>query len=326
MATIRRRDTKWQAIVRKKGHRSISRTFRTKSAAESWARDTETKIERGTFIDTTAAENTTVADLLAEYERKITPRKRSAAKEESRIRIITRHIGRVSLAGLTPEVVVDFVDDRLERVGSDSVRKELNTLSHAIDTGIALWKIHLAANPVVVARRVLSITKTLGQGVERDRRLQEGELIRLLRASHKPLRALIIWAVESAMRRGEISAMRPEHREGLALRIPETKTDKARTIPMMRHMVRVWGSMPFGMKPDSITHAFTRACDKAGIVDLRFHDLRHEATSRLFEKGLSIQEVASITGHSDWKSLKRYTHPDHVKVGAKLTASRRGYR
>ena len=53
---------------------------------------------------------------------------------------------------------------------------------------------------------------------------------------------------------------------------------------------------------------FKRARDRAGITDLRFHDLRHTATTRLFERGLGIMEVASITGHEDLKMLKRYTH------------------
>lgn len=74
----------------------------------------------------------------------------------------------------------------------------------------------------------------------------------------------------------------------------------------------------FGVRPDSLTQALLRACRAEKIENLRFHDLRHEATSRLFERGLSVDEVASITGHTDWRSLKRYTHPDAAKIAAKL--------
>ena len=64
----------------------------------------------------------------------------------------------------------------------------------------------------------------------------------------------------------------------------------------------------WGMKPDSISQAFERICSTAGIEGLTFHDLRHEATSRLFEKGLNPMQVAAITGHKTLQMLKRYTH------------------
>ena len=66
---------------------------------------------------------------------------------------------------------------------------------------------------------------------------------------------------------------------------------------------RVWS-----LRPHSISQAFKRVCKAAGIEGLTFHDLRHEATSRLFEKGLGLMEVASITGHKTMQMLKRYTH------------------
>ena len=82
-----------------------------------------------------------------------------------------------------------------------------------------------------------------------------------------------------------------------------------------------------GLTTEAIKRAFVRACDRAGLVDFHFHDLRHEATSRLFEKGLNPMEVASITGHKTLQMLKRYTHlkkglhksPGHV-LGAGLIA------
>lgn len=315
-------------MVRKRGHKPMSATFRTKAAAENWARGVEDKLSTGTFVDTSTAETTLVAGLLQRYEKEITPRKKSAKKEESRIKILSAELGLYSVAALTPEAIVAYVDKRARSVSSDTIRKELNTLSHAIDTGIVLWRIHLAGNPVITARMILSRVGTLKQGTERDRRLSPGELKRLLQASEPSHKALWIWALESAMRRGEIASMRPSHRVDGSLKIPETKTGRPRAIPVTRHMARVWEQLPWGksglcMKADSITQAFDRACKKARIEGLRFHDLRHEATSRLFEKGLQIQEVASITGHTDWKSLKRYTHLRPDQIAKKLHASAR---
>src|SRR5208282_6819713 len=69
--------------------------------------------------------------------------------------------------------------------------------------------------------------------------------------------------------------------------------------------------MTRGAKPDP---------ERALIENLHFHDLRHEATSRLFEKGLAIQEVAAITGHKTWAMLKRYTHPRPEDLLRKLAS------
>lgn len=319
MATIRKLPSgKWNVQVRRKGIAPISKTFRTKAAAEAWVRDTEHRADRGELVDLAEAARWTIDDLLLRYEREITPRKRSAIKERSRLRVLRAGLGQISLGALKPDSIVAFADRRLRSVTSDTVRKELGTLAHAVDVAIKLWDIHLPANPVTTARHVLTSTRTLRAGVSRDRRLRKGEFRRLLKVSRPEHRALWVWLVESAMRRGEVSAMKPEHRAGNLLRIPETKTDKPRIIPVTRHMARVWATLPLGIRPDSITQAFERCCKKAAIVDLHLHDLRHEATSRLFEKGLDLHEVAIITGHSDWKSLKRYTHPDPQRLADKL--------
>jgi integrase len=74
----------------------------------------------------------------------------------------------------------------------------------------------------------------------------------------------------------------------------------------------------FKVKAGSVSQAFKRSCAKLKIEDLRFHDLRHEATTRLFELGLNVIEVGSITGHRDLKMLNRYTHLKASKLGNKL--------
>ena len=119
------------------------------------------------------------------------------------------------------------------------------------------------------------------------------------------------------MRRGEIAAMRWEHldRQARVLLIPETKTGTPRRVPLSMAALAVLDALPrrldgqvWAMRPDSISQAFERVCKAAGIEGLTFHDLRHEATSRLFEKGLNPMEVAAITGHKTLQMLKRYTH------------------
>jgi len=142
---------------------------------------------------------------------------------------------------------------------------------------------------------------------------------------HAPqsVKPIIDFALETGRRRGVILNAKREHVQGQFLRIPETKTEKPRTIPLSKKALQILKKAPkqgnlFLLRPDSVTQGFNRACKRAGIEDLRFHDLRHEAISRLFEKGLAVQEVAAISGHSDWRTLKRYTHVLPENIAKKL--------
>ncbi len=129
----------------------------------------------------------------------------------------------------------------------------------------------------------------------RDRRLQPGELERILASTEsKELGAIVLLAVETAMRRSEIAGL---VRSNIDLKkrilvLPDTKNGERRVVPLSTKAVELLAGLPprigrrvFGMAPDSISQAFERACARAGIEDLRYHDLRHEAASRLFERG-----------------------------------------
>lgn len=86
-----------------------------------------------------------------------------------------------------------------------------------------------------------------------------------------------------------------------------------RALPRALH-----GDVFAGVTREAVKRSYTRAIRRAGIENLRFHDLRHEATTRLFEKGLNLMEVASITGHKDLRMLRRYTHLKAADLGRKL--------
>jgi integrase len=151
----------------------------------------------------------------------------------------------------------------------------------------------------------------------RDRRIIKQELESLLQEAPCPYREIFQFAIETGMRRGEIAAIQWEHvnLKKRTLSIPETKTGKSRIVPLSNIATellftidrRIDGTV-WGVAPDSISHAFADACKKANIEDLRFHDLRHEATSRFFEHRLNVMEVSSITGHQTLQMLRRYTH------------------
>lgn len=330
MASIRRRGDGWQAVVRRKGHKTLSKVFPKKALAESWARKIEVEVSKRLHFNNLASEMT-VDDLLKKYEEQITPRKRGAEIEKYRIATVKAQLGTYTLADLSPKAVIEFVDERLLDVCADSVKKELNVLSHALDAAMSLWNVELPANPVHTARGVLKLTKTLMKGIARERRPTPDELKAL--CASLPKHFPIEFAVETGMRRGEICAAKRKHRDGTVLRIPETKTGVPRTIPLSPRACEILDALPvrdepdiaendqtyFDYVPSSISHMFNRACKDLGIEDLRFHDLRHEAASRFVERGLSIPEVAKITGQS-FTTLQRYTHLKASDIAKKLAA------
>ena len=186
---------------------------------------------------------------------------------------------------------------------------------------------------------VQSIRLPSGRGTERDRRLKPEEKAALLKACDDyggDLPHIVRFALETAMRRGEITDIRWDmvDLKKRTVTIPETKNGEKRIVPLSNEAVRILSTLQrritgkvFGYTDShSITQAFIRAlsraksaygkeCAEKGIdpdasflANLTFHDLRHEATSRLFEKGFNPMEVATITGHKTLQMLKRYTH------------------
>lgn len=225
-----------------------------------------------------------------------------------------------------------YIDDRKrDGVSSDTIIKEIGTLSHALDTRVALLGITLprGENPVRQARGLPRFTRSLRTNPARERRISAVEEQKILNELTPLMRAVVTVLLETGMRREELCKAARAHLQGNIPLIPDTKTDWPRTIPLSPLAVETIHSLPvrgdgllIGMRPDSITQVFGRACKRAGITNLRVHDLRHEATSRFFERGLSIPEVALITGHSDWASLKRYTQLRPQDLVGKLLSHR----
>ena len=305
----------WQALVRRRGYPQQTRTFDTKAKAEDWASVLESEMARGVFVSRAEAENTTLREALDRYQREIVPGKKNADREGRRVKgLQARTLARRSMASIQGKDIAAFIQERqAEGAGPNTVRLDLALLSHLFNVARAEWGMASLANPVEMVRK-----PRLPAG--RDRRLVGDELQRLLTAAQSyggEIGPLITWAIETAMRRGEIAAMRWEHldRKARVLLIPETKNGTPRRVPLSVAALAVLDGIPrridgqvWGMRPDSISQAFERVCGAAGIEGLTFHDLRHEATSRLFEKGLNPMEVAAITGHKTLQMLKRYTH------------------
>ncbi|MGD9599944.1 MAG: tyrosine-type recombinase/integrase [Steroidobacteraceae bacterium] len=328
MPTITRRGDKWQAKVRRRGHATQSATFRTKAAAERWARGIESGVDDGQPTHTAEARRLTLGDALARYARDVTPKKRGSTRELQRVDAWRRHhlAGRL-LVDVRASDLAAYRDARLA-VGksSNTIRLELALLSNVFTVARREWGLPGLPNPVADTAKPSTI------GTARTRRLKPGEEARLLWAARRGprwLAPLIILAIETAMRRGELVGLRDSMVDGNVASLPMTKNGQPRRVPLspralvaLARIRKAQGGalrLPLG---DGVSHAFTAAVRAAGCAGLRFHDLRREGTSRLFERGLSLPEVASITGHLTWSQLAVYTKPRAEDLAIKLAAKK----
>ena len=329
MANFEKRSGNWRAIVRKKGFPRLAKTFDTKAEAETWAATVESEMGRGVFVSMKEAEGTTLEEALDRYEREVIPSKKGAKAEIVRMRIWKRSsLANRSLASIQGKDIAAYRDARLKEVAPNTVRHELAVLSHVFTIAVKEWGMGGLSNPV---RQIRAPKMPAG----RDRRLLPGELDRILSVTESPFLGYIAqFAIETGMRQEEISRMEWLHVDlkKRVLVIPVAKVEP-RKIPLSPEAVRILLAFPrrfdgrvWGITPHAISVAWRRAVararkayeqecaekgqnpDPAFLVDLTFHDLRHEATSRFFEKGLNPMQVAAITGHKTLQMLKRYTH------------------
>ena len=296
-----------------------------KAEALRWATAIERDMDAGVFVSRTEAENTTFSDLLDRYEREIVSAKKGADIERIRINQFRQNpLARRSIASIRGTDLALWRDNRLKEVSPATVGREMNILGHIFETARKEWGIALI-NPIRDIRRPPAPNA-------RDRRLvgdEQGRLLAAALAYGGEITPFITWAIETAMRRSEIAAMRWEHldRKARVLLIPDTKNGTPRQVPLSAVALAVLESLPrkidggvWSMQPKSFSRAFERVCKTAGIEGLTFHDLRHEATSRLFEKGLGLMEVKTITGHKTLQMLERYTHLRAEDLVGKLDA------
>jgi integrase len=256
----------------------------------------------------------------------VTPTKRGAADEDARLKAMARHpFAGIRMAALTSSYLAAYRDKRLKAVSGATVNRDFNVLSHAIDTARREWDIFLPVNPCTLVRRPPT-------GRPRSRRLVGDEEQRLLtqcRAARNPWVAdYVALAIETGMRRSELIGLRWTHVDfdRRTAFLAMTKNGESRAVPLSSRAIALLRGLPrsdngqvFGdFTRDALKHSFNRAARRAGITGLRVHDLRHEATSRFFEKGLNVMEVAAVTGHKTLQMLKRYTHLSASDLASRL--------
>nr|WP_314860567.1 site-specific integrase [uncultured Undibacterium sp.] len=330
----------WKALIRKNGWPTTSKTFRTKRDAEDWSRRTEDEMVRGVYLSRTVSEKMTVKAALERYLSEVTPTKKPTTQRSEGVSAtnLISFLGSYSLAAVSSELVASYRDHRLAQGKSNNtVRIELALLSNLFTIGIQEWGLGLIFNPVANIRK-----PSPGEG--RDRRLsviEEKILLEAVDAHNNPMLGWIVRiAIETGMRQSEILNVRRSQIDlkKRIVRLFDTKNDSTRTVPLTMDATRIFtlalnnpirpidtDLVFFGepgrdgkRSPYQFVKVWSGIKTALGMSDLHFHDLRHEAVSRLVEGGLSDQEVASISGHKSMQMLRRYTHLRAEDLVAKL--------
>lgn len=326
MASFRKQGSSWQARVRRRGYPVEIKSFSTKAEAEHWARAIEGEMDRGEFVSRTEAEQTTFGEVIQRYIETITPKKRGHAEETIRLKATLRHrIAGMSMANLTPQAVADYRDDRLCACKANTVIRDLAVMSSIINHARREWGI-VIQNPVEMIRK-----PTMPPG--RDRVLSEAEEVRLLHelaptGRRNPImQPLVVVAIETAMRRGELLSLRWNHvhLDRRVIFLPITKNGQSRYVPLSSRAVGTIEKLPkspdgrlFPINIAAMEAAFLRAVRRANLTNLHFHDLRHTGASRMASKLPNVIELASVTGHTSLQMLRRYYHPKAEELAIKL--------
>ena len=323
MASIRRRNGKYQVQIRL-GSYSRSQSFHKLNDAKSWARKEEELAQQRRYLGS-KYEPFNLAEILVRYLNNVTPHKRSCDIECIVLKALLKEDWvNEPLPQLNAAAIAEYRDRRLASVKPATLKRQLNIVKHACATAEREWD---WLSPLSLLQKV-PLPKNIEHVVKRITAADEHALIRAAQKSRtKNLSGLLILALETTMRRSELLGLEWQDVDfkGRELFVRRSKNGKSRTIPLTARAHRTLASMEsdcgepvFLLSANAVRLAFERCRRCAGLDHLRFHDLRHEAISRLFEKGLTTPEVALLSGHKTVSQLFRYAHTDVERVSRKL--------
>jgi integrase len=319
MASYRKRKNLWQAQVRIKDQGSISKSFHSRKEAYIWATEQEALMLSGKWKK---KDNSTLrlSDLMKKYLQEVTPKKKGRGPEERRLRRLLREIDLMNtyLKEVDPPVIASYRDRRLKD-GVRACQYDLVLIRHAWNIAKLEWGWDVGSNPV----EQIKLPKN---NPPRERRLRVGEYD-LLKIKAMKTRVWYLWpiiemAIETGMRRGEILSLEWINIDFERARVllPMTKNGRSRWVPLSKKALLILDQVPrtsnlvFPVSEVAVRQSWERLRKRSGLMDLNFHDLRHEAISRMFEKGLNVPEVASISGHRTASQLFRYVQVEGISL------------
>lgn len=344
MPTVRPRGSGFQAIVRVKKDGVIvhqeSKMFPTERLAKDWGRRLEDKLKADGLPQRKLSVKTlggVLEDYLAELERHGTPR-RSRVHE---LLQLATEFNKVKLSDLSASVFSEFANRRRKAgTGPTTVLHNLATIRSVLNAAKPMFGLEVNGKPVSEAIAALGRVGAVAKSKSRERRPTAAELelidkeyarIAAYPSTLIPTGTIVKLAIALPRRLGELLDMRwsdyDKAKKLVKLRDTKHPTNpRDELVPLTSEAIAIINNLPvidervLPYKSESVSASFERVTARLGIVDLHFHDLRHEGISRLFERGLSIQEVALISGHQSWAMLRRYTHPSVTALSEKLNA------
>jgi integrase len=331
--------TSYRVQIRLQGFPPQTATFSRRTDAKQWATQTEAALREGRYFPTQEAKRHTLNDLAARYLENVERRKPQAHRKQKQIMQWWQdRLGDYSLSAITPAMVAEKRDELLtENIGTDkeprrrspaTANRYLAALSKAMSDAVREWH-WLNENPV---KRVTKETEPQG----RVRYLSDDERAALLKACQesplKPLELIVLLAITTGMRKGEILGLRwpdVDLKRRIAV-LHKTKNSERRAAPLVPRVAellqehakvrRLDTDLVFARAgndgPLEIKHRFEEALAKAKIENFRFHDLRHTAASYLAMSGATPPEIAAVLGHKTLAMVKRYAHLSDAHTGA----------
>lgn len=321
MATfIKRKNGNITAQIRKKGV-SKSETFPNKREAKLWADREEARISSGKVA---IINNKSLRDALLKYADEVASKK----KEKLLLKKIASHpIAEKQLSYLTTQNIQDWIDARLMDVKPNSVLREISALNPVLERARKIWK-WIEANPLTDATR----PKADPPRVRRCSPEEQYSILKALQYSEDDpvehqrdqIAVAFLFALETAMRQGEIWGMKWEHvhLEDKFVHIPKTKNGKPRDVPLSDRAIELIKKLqhlprPYTFPQYSCGTIFRNAVKMAGVTDFTFHDTRHEAITRLARK-LDMLDLARMVGHNDPRSLMIYYNATATEMANRL--------
>lgn len=326
-APVKRGDT-WRIQISVAGVRE-SESFPTKAKAVVWAEQRRTELRTQKFTGITRGK--TCREAFDRYREEVSPTKRGERWEGMRLKVFDDAFGHLALLDLTPDVIGKWRDERLQgvperkAVTGSTVNRDLNLLSNVLTIARREWK-WIAASPTKDVRRPK-------ESAARDRRIKEDEIALLCEmlgfseckteTTSAIVAVAFLFAIETAMRAGEICALQPEWTTGAVVHLPASvvKNGVKRDVPLSKRAIQLLGFLPkdrlFAITTKSLDALFRKAKVRAGIVDLHFHDSRHEAITRLARK-LDVLALARMVGHRDIRQLSVYYNESAADIAQRL--------
>jgi integrase len=331
MASIQRIGKRWRALVRKAGHTEC-KTFGTRKLAESWSTTVEHELDQLKSTGFMQPKGKTLADIIDRYITEVYPLKPWGRSKTADLKLLKKALGGELVSNLSHGRIMEaFTDMHDEGAGGVTISARAGYLITVLSTAKDVWRLGVPLDAAISARSALSKLGLIKKSKHRDRRVSDAEITRIIehlerKATALPLAAILWFSVASAARISETCRLQwaDLNEADKTIRIrdrkhPSEKMGNHQIVPLLtvagHDAFEIVTAQPrkgkriFPANSKTVGTYFTDAVAELKIKDLHLHDLRHEAISRLFEADYRIEQVALVSGHRDWASLKRYTHP-----------------